>query len=246
MSTILKVNNKAVIEYTNKLEKMRKYDLPLAVRGTLNKAAFNLKQVTMPASAEATFTKRKENFFKANSRVQMANGFNINSMRSVVGFTTMNAKENYKSVLELKQQEHGGVIPDRDYIPLDEARIGNSASKQVSAPNRIKKINLSAVVHAKNMPGSRKQKFLAAAIKASKGGYVTAGLNKQLLRKVLSIKYVDGRTVVKSKAIYSHKPNRNVKIDSTFFMKKASINTSKKLNTFYISEAQRRIAKFSK
>lgn len=244
MAVILKIDSKELIGFTNRLEKMRRYDLPLAVRGTLNKAAFNLKQVSMPASAAKHFEKRKPNFFKANSRVQMAGGFKVNEMKSVVGFVSLAAKENYKSVLELKQQEHGGTIGDRDFIPMDDARTGESSSKMVAAPNRIKKINLGSVVHAKDMKGgSRKQKFLAAAVKAGRGGYVTSGLKRQILRRINSVRYIKGKTVVKSKALYDYDKNRSVKIESTYFMREASLQSASRLNQYYIQEAQRRFAK---
>lgn len=244
MSVILKIDTKELISYTNKLEKMRRFDLPLAVRGTLNKAAFNLKQVSMPVSAAKHFEKRKPNFFKANSRVQMANGWKVSEMRSVVGFVSFSAKENYKSVLELQQQEHGGTIKDRDFIPMDDARIGESSSKMVSAPNRIRKINLGTIVHAKDMKGgSRKQKYIAAAVKAGRGGYITSGLKRQILRKVNSVKYIKGRTVVKSTALYDYKKNRSVKIDSTYFMREASLKSASRLNEYFIQEANRRFAK---
>lgn len=244
MAVVLKIDSKALIKHTNNLEKLRKYDLPLAVRGTLNKVAFNLKQVTMPVSADKNFEKRKPNFFKANSKVVMANGFHVNSMRSTVGFVSTQLQYNNMAVQELEQQEYGGAIPKRDFVPMDSSRIGESESKMVSAPNRLKNIKpKSRAIHARNFKGSRKQKFLQAAIKAGKGGYVVAGLNKDVLRRINSIKRVSHRTVVKSTPLYSYKPGRSARIKETRFMRSATMNSASRLEKYYIEEANRRIAK---
>ena len=40
----LNINSDAVVKFTNKLEKMKKFDLPIAIRVTLNDAAFDVKQ----------------------------------------------------------------------------------------------------------------------------------------------------------------------------------------------------------
>src|SRR5687767_16018423 len=82
----LNINSDAVVKHTNTLEKMHRSAMPLAIRNTLNSVAFDVKKNTMPASAEREFVTRAPNFFKANSRVEMARGWNVDSMQSVVGF----------------------------------------------------------------------------------------------------------------------------------------------------------------
>lgn len=242
MSVVLKIDSKELIGFTNKLEKMRKFDLPLAVRGTLNKAAFNLKKVTMPVSSDKHFTHRQANFFRANSRVEVAHGFSIPQMKSTVGFTTMKADKNYKSVLELEEQEYGGNIDDRSFVPMKTARVGDSPNAMVQAKNRIKRIDLKAVKYAKNFQGSRKQKFLRAALEAKKGGYVVSGLNKLALRRINSIKYEKGKgTVVNSTPLYSYKEGHRAKIKPTMFMREASMKSAMRLNAFYKQEFNRRI-----
>ncbi|KKN42121.1 hypothetical protein LCGC14_0716250, partial [marine sediment metagenome] len=74
---ILNVNTDEVVRYSNKLEKLHRSAFPIAIRGTLNNAAFDVKQKTMPVSAEKEFVNRQPNFFKANSKVNMAKGFNV-------------------------------------------------------------------------------------------------------------------------------------------------------------------------
>ena len=78
----LNIKSDAIVKHVNTLEKMHKSALPLVIRQTLNSAAFDVKKVTMPKEASANFDKRNPNFFKANSKVDQAKGFNISSIRS--------------------------------------------------------------------------------------------------------------------------------------------------------------------
>jgi hypothetical protein len=64
----------------------------------------------MPVTSHKHFINRKPNFFKANSKVIMAQGYDIKTMRATVGFTPTNAKYNNFAVNELEQQEHSGTI----------------------------------------------------------------------------------------------------------------------------------------
>ncbi|KKL54819.1 hypothetical protein LCGC14_2261580, partial [marine sediment metagenome] len=83
---ILNVNTDKVVVFSNKLEKLHRSAFPIAIRGALNNAAFDVKKNTMPVSAEKEFTIRRKNFFKANSRVNMAKGFNVRTMQAMIGF----------------------------------------------------------------------------------------------------------------------------------------------------------------
>jgi hypothetical protein len=80
------VDTDEVIKFTNKLEKLNRSAFPNAVRGTLNGLALDVKTKTMPDQTEKDFTIRQKNFFKANSGVDFARGFNLRSMASIVGF----------------------------------------------------------------------------------------------------------------------------------------------------------------
>ena len=246
MRTTININSSAVVKHTNRLEQMKKVDLPLAIRGTLNRAAFDVKQRTMPVSA-AQFTSRKANFFRANSKVDMATGFNVNSMKSMVGFTTQKAGYNHAAVRELEEQEYGGDIHHRDFVPVEGARVGENYSSEVKAKNRLETIGTdikAKAVFVKNQKGStRKQKFIRAAIKAGRGGYVIGGLRKQMLYRIESVSKKSGRAIVKQKALYSFEEGRSVKIKGTGFMRNASLRSANKLEVFYAQEAARRFAK---
>lgn len=248
MNYILNIDSTSVVAFTRKLEKLGKVELPIAIRGALNKAAFDVKQRSMIQSAESHFVKRNANFFRANSHVDMARGLDVNSMKSTVGFVASKAQYNNKAVQELQQQEYGGDINDRTFIPTEGARVGSSATP-VRPKNRLRTIGpqLSRAIDIKNIPGpNRRYKFMRAAHKAGRGGYVIAGLRRPMLYRIESISRKYGRTFIKQKPLYSFSKGRSVKIERTGFMRQASLSSANRLEGFYIEEAKRRIMKMAK
>jgi hypothetical protein len=245
----LNINTDATVIFTNKIERLHRSALPNAIRNTLNKVAFDVKQNTMPRSADDAFEKRSPNFFKANSRVDMANGFNINSMRSTVGFTENKLQgRNNHAVDDLEQQEHGGAIKKRSFIPTDIAR-GGSNSRPVKVGNRLSKI--SNIVNVSNAQGKNKhEKFIKSAVHAGKGGYV---ISNDILWRIDSIKTkkvrVIGRyrtTKIKATPIYSFDKGRSVNVHATGFMRRASMESVNKIDQFYITEAKKQIERLMK
>lgn len=231
----LNINNDAVVKHTNTLEKMHRSALPLAIRNTLNTVAFDVKKNTMPASAEREFVTRAPNFFKANSRVEMARGWNVDSMQSMVGFLPKD-----QAVDDLEAQEYGGTIEGRSFIPMDQARAGGPA-KKVRPSNRLMKI--ANVVNANTMEGRTPQaKFINAAKKAGKGGYVLGNLGDKTLYKIEAI---DGRTI-KKKPLYSYEKNRDVSVSATGFMRAASLESAQKIEKIFIAQAERQIERLTK
>lgn len=232
---VLNVNTDAVVAFTNKLEKLHRSGLPSAVRGALNKAAFDVKIRTMPASAASTFKNRQPNFFKANSRVSPATGFDMNSMKAIVGFTenNLNGSSNY-AVKDLEQQEDGGIIKSRSLIPLKQARTGKSEDKVVRPSNRLSALN--KLVDSRRQAGkNRRQKFRSAANRAGRGGLV---LTEKALFRIDSL-----GARLKFTPLYSFKKGRSVKVSATGFMKSASMQSGNNIEEYFISEAQRQIEK---
>jgi hypothetical protein len=195
----------------------------------------------MPVSADKHFVKRKPNFFKANSKVVMAQGFDIKTMKSVVGFTPSNAKYNNYAVDELEQQEHSGTINKRTFVPLDLARSGGSNTSQILPSNRLKVIK-KIVDSTKSKGRNRKEQFIRAAIFAGKKGFVIGNLGKQTLFRINSIKSVGGKTIIGKTPIYSFKQGRSVRIrKATHFMREASYRSAQKINKYFAREAQKQI-----
>jgi len=231
------VDTDEVIIHTNKLEKLSKSAFPNAVRGTLNGLAFDVKKNTMPEVVEKTFISRRKNFFKASSRVEMARGFAVQSMESKIGFVPFNGTN--EAVQDLEQQEHGGKIGGRSFIPTDKARVSRSGKRSVRGPNRMGRIK-NIVNVSKTRGTSDGQKLIRSVLIAGIGGHV---LTKDTLFRVKSIKKKKGRINFKLDSLYSYKKGRSVRVKATHFMKKATEKTMKKATDIYIKEAERQFEK---
>lgn len=244
---ILNIDVSAVVVYTNKLEKLHKSGIPVAVRTALNSAAFDVKQNTMPQSAQQRFVQRQPNFFKANSRVEMAKGWDIRTMAATVGFISDYLKVNSTNfaVKDLEQQEYGGQIDAKAFIPLDPARSGGSFVKPVRPINRLTEIT-GIVDAAKIVGASRKAAFVKAAIKAGPGGTVLGNLGKQKLWRIDSITKKGNTIDIKKTVLYSYKQGRSVNVKETGFMRWATLKSGNRLEEFYIKEAQKQIDRLTK
>lgn len=247
---VLNINSDAVVVFTNKLEQMRKSALPVAIRTALNSAAFDVKQNTMPKSALNKFIHRQPNFFKANSRVEMAKGWDINTMAAIVGFTDehlKNVSTNF-AIKDLEQQEYGGDIDKKSFIPTDKARTGGSAVKPVRPKNRLTEIEGIRNSNRIDFSGStnKKAKFIQTVFKAGVGGYVIGNDPHQMLWKIESITRGKKGIQIKKTALYSFKQDRRVNVKETGFMRWASFESANKLEKFYIIEAQKQIDRLLK
>jgi len=227
----LNVNTDAVVAFTNKLEKLHRAAFPVAVRTALNSAAFDMKKNSIQQSADDTFTIRKATFFKANSRVNKASGYAINNMQSAVGFTGKD-----QAIDDLEKQETGGKINSRSFIPMKPARTGNSDNKLIRPNARLK--NIKIVDASKASGANNKQKFVKSVFHAGVGGNVLSEFNgKSYVWKVNSIKRTKEGNF-KLTPLYSFKKGRDVKVDATHFMAKATEKTTPKIEQFYIQAAE--------
>lgn len=171
---IFNINTDGVVRAVNKLEKLHRSALPVSVRQTLNDAAFYTKQKSMPAVTQAIFKKRQPNFFKANSRVEMAQGFKITTMKSQMGFYENKLQKqatNY-AVKDLEQREYGGRINKKTFIAQKGARGGRGLVRKEFIMDEIKpntvimSRRMSKSKQGKSIKVSKKQAFIRAAIKA--------------------------------------------------------------------------------
>lgn len=235
----LNINTDAAVKFTNTLEKLHKSALPVAIRGALNDAAFDVKIKTMPSKAAATFTQRQPNFFKANSKVEVANGFNVNTMKSTVGFfenKLSNQSTNY-AVKDLEQQEHSGTIKSRTFIPTVFARKGNTKKGLVKPNLRISKIRAKIVDSSKMNGKNDREKYIKASIKSGANGFV---LYKNILWKINALK---AKSKIEREPIYTVKKGRGVNVKSTNFMKSASLESNRKMESYYIAQAKKQIVR---
>lgn len=238
----LNINTDQVVRWTNKLEKMHRSALPLAIRGSLNSAAKDVKQKTMPATSKASFVNRSKNFFKFNSRVEFAKGFNVKSMQAMVGFTSARLKggDNF-AVKDLEQQERGGKIGGKSFIAHKEAR-GGSNTKAVKPINRLSAIT--NIINAKNFRGNKKQRLIRAIHRAGKGGYVL-GSAISGENTLFRVKSLNKKGAFKLTPLYDFKKGRKVSVTGTGFMRIASLKSGSKIESFYIKEAKKQIKRLT-
>lgn len=230
------VNTDAVVSYAAKLGRLSRSAYPVAVGTTLNAAAFDVKKVTMPASSDV-FTKRKPTFFKATSTVSKATGFDVKTMRAMVGFTGHS-----QAVEDLQQQEKGGDIGGRAFVPMDSARTGGSNRKSIRANARLTAIK--NIADTKNVSGKNEgQRFIKSVIFAGKGGHVLAEYNGvKILWRVNSINKTE-ENHFKLTPLYTYQKSRDVNVSATGFMEEASEASAKKMEGYFIKAAKGRIEK---
>lgn len=244
----LNINTGALVKFTNELEKINKSALPVAIRSTLNDAVFDIKTRTMPQSAASEFTQRRKNFFTANSKFEAAKGLSINSMKAAVGFyenRLTDSATNY-SVKDLQQQEHGGTIHEKQFIPMAPARVGGKGNVRPNA--RLKSIKQHGIIVARNLSGGKTkgEKFIRAMYKAGPGGYVLGGTTKgeNVLWRINSlptgINHGSGLDIT---ALYDYSKGRSIHVDKTEFMKEASLKSASRLNEFYRKNASKQLKK---
>lgn len=242
MSFNINVNTDANVIFVNRLERHSRSAFPVTIRAVLNKAAFQLKTKTMPAGAKDAFENRSPNFFKANSTVIKAGGFDIQSMKSTVGFTSSKLKgRNNYAVKDLEEQEHGGTIKKKAFIPMTAARGGKN--KLVRPMNRLQNLGNKVVRPSGTGGVNYKQRFIKSVYHAGKGGLVLARYkNKMILWRVNSLK-ANSKGGFKLTPLYSFKAGRTVKVKQTEFMKTAAEVEFSKMNKYFLEEARKRLEK---
>jgi hypothetical protein len=241
MATI-NINTDAMVVMTAKLESVGKNALPNAVRGTLNSLAFDVKKRTLPKSAKDTFETRQKTFIKAFSRVNVAKGNDMDSMRSEVGFFDRGAKSK-QAVEDLEKQEHGGRIAGRSFIPLETARTGKSRSRMVAAKNRLGRIG--RVVDSSKATGkNRQERFFKSAIFAGVGGAVVGNFEPNIVYRITAIDNIKGKLRIRKTPLYTYDKGRTVKVTATKFSEQAANETVRSTPTIWVKEGNRIIQQF--
>lgn len=229
----LDVNADNLIKFTNQLESVSRTAFPKAVRATLNSLAFDVKKNTMPKTTEKAFVNRDKNFFRANSRVEMAKGNHVDGMSSMVGFLAAGNVKSKDAVDNLEEQERGGVIRNRSFVPKRTSRTSKNYSRMVARRNRLR--NIKRIVVVSEAPGkTHGQKFIQSAIHAGEKGIL---LTQNSLLRIDKMERKNGKWVFKITRLYSYKENRSVRIKrARFFMRDAVEQTSKKMPDIYYDE----------
>lgn len=258
MNISIQIDSNACVQAAYKLTQVNRSAYPYTCRQTLNKAAMDVKQ-DVSDNNKNPFIHRNLTFFKASSRVEFAKGYDVNTMRSIVGFTP-NPKRKTKndySVKDLEQQEDGGMIGSKTFIPLKRARVSGSPTKQIQGRFRLNTLygeKGKGIVDADNNKKGKNdaQRLILSAIHAGVGKAVigTMKSGKQIMFYINSYKRVDGNTKVNWTDIYSVKHNRKVeplKGAHHHFMRDESLCAAQDMqsafNTFARQNIQRALEK---
>ena len=230
MPATFDINQNELIKFTKKLGKIHKSAIPVAVRKTLNDVAFEAKKV-VPKTFDDRFIVRKKTFIKAHTGVKKSkNTFDLKKMVTQIGVI----KGKSKAGDNLEQQELGGTIKDRDFIPLTSARIGKSEKKLVS-----KRAYLTNIRGKSAQTAHQNIDFRKAAIKAGRKGSVI--FNNLLIRIDAIVKTGRNKLFIKTTALYDFKNNRSVSIKKTPFIAPAAKKASKKIPILFKNNAEKRI-----
>ena len=246
---ILNINSSEVVKFTNKLEQMHRKHLPKVVRDTLNNVALKgVKQDTLLKTAGKTFTTRQKNFFKANSTVKFAKGWNVKTMKSEVGMSSNKLSSSNYAVRDLEKQEIGGKIKGRSFIPLNKARVSNSWNRKVKNKYKISQVSNSLIDAKKNTKGRNdNQKFTLSAVHAGVGGFVIGtkrtASGGRIVFEIKKLTKSKKGFKVKALPIYSTKKNRSISVKRTGFMKKSANLAGKDINFTFIKIAKNELAR---
>lgn len=241
------IDTSSIKSYSEKLRKIHKSALPSAVRNTLNDAVVDMKKKEIGVSARKNFKNLKEpNFFKRFTGFDKAVGFNINQMKSTVGFTGAN-KSNEKDAVEgMEVQEFGGTIRKRSRY-LKDARVGSNLNRKAKK-NAYFNASKSVFLNVRGVKKwSGKSKVVAQAYMSSKKGnpyFIKTKKGKMLVQASGFTKSKIGTPKFKTKVLMMSRSVKKSRIKKTSFMREAGEKTSKKMDGFYIKQAEYQLKKY--
>lgn len=240
---IVSVDVTASQDFTKKLQQLNKSAFPVAVRGTLNAAAFDVKTNTLQKSAKSHFIQRAPSFWKRFSAVDRAQGFDIGAMAAAVGMTNQGVTRATTPVEQLQQQETGGAIR-KGLNYLKAARAGSN-DKMVTVGNWFKKDSL-VKGKFKRQGGTKSSRFVASAyvaLREKKKMFFKAASGQGFTIKITSISKGKKGLKITSQLISVNRDHKPINIRSTGFSREAAMETVAKMPYFYKTETEKQFAK---
>jgi hypothetical protein len=247
---VFDVNTEASIQLTAKLGKLHKSAFPVAVRGTLNDAAFKTKKL-IPKAANSKFTTRQKNLFNSFTTVEKSpNTFDLRKMKSKVGIKNTTTRTD-KLTDGLVAQETGGTIKGRKLVPLDSSRTGENRSSKISKMNRFNNFQKKTPRRKINSgPGTKKSRFVRHVMSAAMEGanHVTISEGgKGIMYRIDSVKRLKTRKIkLKIKPIYYFRNTRKSNITKTPFIEPSAKIVTKKIPQLYKIQAERQFKRLLK
>jgi len=226
MAGVFNIGSDALVRFTNKLEKMKKSDLPVVVRQTLNKAAVDMRVKSLPKTYDKAFIKRDKNFLKSRARFKLAKGLTISSMKSEVGLL----RDGTPATKGLAKQETGGTLNKKTFIANDQARTGKSHTKKIARKSRLSNIR-----GLKKVRPNDKRGFMREAKRVGSGGHVLYG-------NTLFVINSSKKQKIRAKPLYSVKKGRAVNVKPRPFMRPAAAMQTARLSKNFAILATKRIS----
>lgn len=230
------INTNELVKFTAKLERLQRSGLPLAVRGTLNDAAFDVKNRTITISANEKFIRRSPNFFKVFSKVEKAQGFDLRRMQAVVGMSDNGNNSATTAIDNMEKQEHGGTV-NKGARYLADARGGNNA-KKVTRANYFKN---GRVLTGPSKRRTKKSEFVAKAFasKKFKAKFFHEGSRSNFVMQVTTArKSKDGKVTIKARKLMMSRKGSPANLQGRHFMKRAAEITTQRVEYFYRKRAE--------
>lgn len=221
---IINIRSDEYIKLSNKLQRIGKADLPVAVRSTLNEMAFRMKgtggtrgEIDKRAEQEFDY-RRNRTLFKAVTGVSKASGLNISGMQSESGIIK---RSGLSEVAEgLADQQRGGKT-EQKATPLTKSRTGRNIGKRVRKPSYLQSLQ------PYDMRGKQGRRWIAAAIRAKKS------------RRAILIESRNGTKLIARVRNFKRKPERvEFKIDWLYRINDNGMVTLKRKRPFVNRAAQ--------
>lgn len=244
----INVNSTANVELTRKLEKLNRSAFPVAVRQTLNTQAFETKTKALVQEFDETFDVRSPGFVKAFSEVEMAKGFDVKNMMAKVGMTDRKrGGQSEQAGRDMEEQQLGGTIGGRKYIPIDTARVSKSPKKKVKRGLRLADVSKATVVDSSvNKARTGKQRYVRTALYAANrygsGVYIShKGDNGKTTLYRIDRVGSDIRTrklFIGVTPVYSVEEGRSVTVTGKPFTLRAAVKVNKNVERIFEKHAR--------
>jgi len=238
----INVDDKAIKSLTVNLRAINRTALPVAIRDTLNDAAFDDKKNSLHTSARRNFPGLKQpQFFKTFSRVNKATGYNINTMKSEIGMMDLGKPSARRAIENMDKQEIGGIVND-GFSYLKASRGGKENGKVRRENYYDKGKVISGRSKTKRGRGTKKSKFIARVFRAKKENkpMFFDSMRGNFLVKVKRVsKKGRDKVSIDFKLLMKDRATTPARIKGTHFAEEAAKMSQKKIPDFYLKNAEK-------
>lgn len=245
---MININSDQFVVLANKLEKIGRAELPVAVRSTLNEMAFRMKgtggargQIDKRAEKDFDFIRNKK-LFKKLTGATKAKGLDIGNMRSEAGIINQSG---LNEVAEgLADQQRGGKTKQKA-TPLSPSRIGKSRGKKIRSKSRLESQGEAYKINRR-----RGKRFIQLALRAERTGRPILITGKGGDKFLANIKgFIRRRNKIDFKFQWLYRINRDKTIDlkkKRPFVSRAAQEVMKGMPQEFVKQANKRIQKAMK